>query len=108
MRRSAVGSCSDNDDIGKTGLFMILSSSLTSQLNRGDVDPAPLLPALQRAFGKLHALGAFEQLVFIRRVFADVADEHLPLLLKTVVVGDVLRDLLPVAIEIVGPLLVRI
>src|SRR5437588_13069211 len=91
-----------------TGLFMVLVLCLASHLDRGDVDPAPLAPALQRAFGELNALGAFQQRIFIRRVFADVADERLPLLLETVVVGDVLRQLLPVAVEVVGALLVRV
>src|SRR6185295_3532530 len=73
-------------------------------LDRGDVDPAPLAPALQRAFGELHALGAFQQRVFIGRVLADVTDEHFPLLLEPVVVDDVVRNLLPVGVEIMGAL----
>src|SRR3954454_8038497 len=104
IERSAFGSFIDSDEIGSTGLFMALSS----HLDRRDVDPAPLLPALQRAFRKLHALGAFQQRIFVRRVLADVPDEHLPLLLEAVIVGRVLRQLLPVGIEIVQALLVRI
>src|ERR1700710_654561 len=98
------GSFSDNDDCGMTGLFIVLSS----HLYRGDVDPAALAPALQRAFGELHALGAFQQRILVRRVVADVANEHFPLLLETVVVSAVFGELLPVGIEIVGPLLVWI
>src|SRR6202163_137796 len=78
------------------------SWSLSSHLDRGNVDPAPFAPALQRAFGELHALGAFQQRIFIRRVLADMTDEHFPLLLEPVVVGHILRQLLPVGIEIVG------
>src|SRR5947209_13577524 len=89
IERSAFGNFIDSDEIGSTGLFMALSS----HLDRSDVDPAPLLPALQRAFRELHALGAFQQRVFVRRFLADVADEHLPLLLEAVVVGRVLRHL---------------
>src|SRR5262245_48184085 len=79
-----------------------------SELDRCDVDPAPLLPALQRAFGELYALGAFEQREFVRRVLVDVADEHLPLLLEAVVVHDIVRHLLPIAMEVMQPLLVRV
>src|ERR1700751_6376441 len=104
MERSAFGSLKDNDDIGWTGLFMAPSSGL----DRSDVDPAPLLPALQRAFGELHALGAFQQRKFVGRILANVPDEHFPLLLETVVVDDILRQLLPVAVEIVQTLLVGI
>src|SRR6185437_12689969 len=82
--------------------------NVPSHLDRGDIDPAPLAPALQRAFGELHALGAFQQRELVRRILADVADEHLPLLFETIVVADILRQLLPVAIEIVHPFLVRI
>src|SRR3984957_17109017 len=99
MPRAAVGSCSDSDDLGKTGLFMAV---ISSHPDRSDVDPAPLAPAFQRAFGQLHALGAFQQRILIRRVLADVADEHFPLLLETVVVGSILRQLLPVGVKIVG------
>src|SRR6516225_4698159 len=88
-----------------TGLFM---AALSSQLDRRHVDPAALAPALQRAFGKLHALGAFQQRVFVGRAFADVANEQLPLLLETVVVGEIVRQLRPVAIKIVQPFLVGI
>src|SRR5580700_2330806 len=98
IERSAFGSRSDSDDVGSTGLFMATTSS---KLDRRDIDPASLAPALRRAFGKLHALCAFEQRVLIRRILADVTDEHLPLLFKTVVVGIVLRQLLPVGIEVV-------
>src|SRR4051794_6080755 len=76
--RSALGNFSDSDEIGSTGLFMAFSS----HLDRSDIDPAPLLPALQRALRELHALGAFQQRVFIRRVLAEVADEHFPLFLE--------------------------
>src|SRR6202163_336429 len=78
------------------------SWSLSSHLDRGNVDPAPFAPALQRAFGELHALGALQQRILIRRVLADVANEHFPLFLETVVVRAVFRELLPVGIEIVG------
>src|SRR4051812_3224747 len=104
IERSAFGSFIDSDEIGSTGLFMALSS----HLDRGDVDPAPLLPALQRAFGELHALGAFQQRVLVWRILADVADEHLPLLLEPVVVGGVFRQRLPVGVKIMGALFVRI
>src|SRR5919201_262682 len=97
MPRSAVGNLIDSDDIGRTGLFIETSS----YPDGGDVDPAPLLPALQRAFGELHALGAFEQRELVGRVFADVADEHRPLFLEAVVVDGVIRQLLPVGVEIV-------
>src|SRR6202051_5380426 len=104
MPGSAFGNFSDSDEAGNTGLFMALSS----HLDRRNVDPAPFAPALQRAFGELHALGAFQQRILIRRVLADVANEHLPLLLETVVIRAVYRELLPVGIEIVGTFFVRI
>src|ERR1700722_4817564 len=104
MARSAVGSLSDSADIGKTGLFMVGPS----HLDRSDVDPAPFAPALQRAFRKLHALGAFEQRILVGRILADVANEHFPLLFKAVVVDRVLRQLLPVGMEIVGTFFVWI
>src|ERR1700742_4949247 len=99
MPRFAVGNFSDSDETGKTGLFMVV---IPSNLDRSDIDPAPLAPALQRTFGKLHALGAFQQRELMRRILADMADEHLPLLFEAVVVDGVLRQLLPVGIEIVG------
>src|SRR3954452_454523 len=104
IERSAFGNFSDSDEIGSTGLFMALSS----HLDRRDVDPAPLLPALQRAFRQLHALDALQQRVLIRRVLREVADEHFPLLFKTIVVGRVLRHFLPVGVKIVGAFFVRI
>src|SRR5579872_5408471 len=105
MAPLAVGNFSDSDEAGITGLFM---AALLSKLDRRNIDPALLAPALQRAFGELYALGAFEQRELVRRVFADVTDEHLPLFLEAVVVGRVLRQLLPIAIEVVQALLVRI
>src|SRR3984957_11394293 len=105
MARSAVGSLRDSEDIGKIGLLMVV---IPSHLDRSNVDPAPFAPALQRAFRRLHALGALEQRILVGRVLADVADEHFPLLFEAVVVDGVLRQLLPVGIEIVGALLVGI
>src|ERR1700704_3484848 len=105
IERSVFGSFSDSDETGKTGLFMAATSS---QLDRSDFDPALFAPALQRAFRELHTLGAFQQRVLVGRIFADVADEHFPLLLKAVVVRAVLRDLLPVGVKIVGTFLVGI
>src|SRR6266567_6810825 len=106
---------SNPDHLGRKILDCFASLAMTttqaseiSGHDRGDVDPAPLFPALQRAFGKLHALDAFEQRELVGRILVDVADEHLPLLLEAVVVADVVRQLLPIAIEIVQPLLVRI
>src|SRR5258708_39224612 len=84
------------------------SWSCSSHLDRGDVDPAPFAPALQRAFRKLHALGAFQQRIFLWSVFADVANEPFPLLLEAVVVDGVLRQRLPVAIEILCAFLVGV
>src|SRR4051812_288285 len=78
IERSAFGSLSDKEDMGWMGLFIVASSDL----DRGDVDPAPLLPALQSAFGELHALDALEQRELVRRILVDMADEHLPLLLE--------------------------
>jgi hypothetical protein len=61
------------------------SSSSSGQ--RRHVDPAPLLPALQRGLDQLHALGAFGQRPAVGRVFDHVADEGLPLDLEAVVVA---------------------
>src|SRR5260221_11330815 len=105
MQRSAIVNCSDSDETGKTGLFMVM---ISSHPDWRDVDPALLAPARERAFGQLHALGAFQQRVFIRRVLADVANEHFPLFFEAVVVRAVFWELLPVGIEIVVALLVRI
>ena len=41
--------------------------------------PAPLAPAPEAEFGKLHALDAFQEVERPRRVLHDVADEVLPL-----------------------------
>src|SRR6185312_4827456 len=46
--------------------------------------------------------------ILIGRILADMADEHFPLLLETVVVDDVFWNLLPVSIEVMGALLIRI
>src|SRR5262245_62093180 len=67
----------------------------TSHLQRGDVDPAPLFPALGRRFDKLKPLRAFEQRVLERRIFIELSDEHLPLDLEAVVVIAGARHLLP-------------
>src|SRR5947199_9953343 len=75
-----------------------ITSTLVQQASgrdRGDVDPAPLLPALQRALGELHALDAFQQRELVGCILVDVTDEHLPLLPKAVVVGDIVGQLLP-------------
>src|SRR5205085_9140317 len=42
-----------------------------SHLQRGNIDPAPLLPALVRGLDQLQALGAFEQRPFERRIFVQ-------------------------------------
>ncbi len=66
-----------------------------SHLQCRDVDPAPLLPALETGLGELHALGTFQQRPFERRAFVEMADEHLPLGLEAVVVGGAVRHLAP-------------
>src|SRR5437762_14264021 len=59
-----------------------------SYLQRGYLDPTPFGPALQPQFRKLHALGAFHQIVFPRCAGDHMADEILPLDLEAVFVGD--------------------
>src|SRR5712691_9650766 len=51
-------------------------ATITSHLQRRDVDPAPFLPALEPGFGELHALGALDQRPFERGALIEVADEH--------------------------------
>src|SRR5215472_14428204 len=66
----------------------------TSHLQRRDVDPAALLPALESGLGELHALGAFGERPFERRALVEMADEDLPFGLEAVVVI-IARDLAP-------------
>src|SRR5437762_3040541 len=79
-----------------------------SRRERRDINPAPLLPALQGAFHKLDALGALDERIPIGGILDDMSDEHLPLDLEAVVVDLVIRDLLPAAAKIDGLPLVRI
>src|SRR5690349_21187213 len=64
------------------------------------VDPAALLPALQRAFDELDALRALDQRVRVGGILDDVADEHLPLRLEAVVVDGVVRHRHPGLAEV--------
>src|SRR5437879_3417082 len=81
---------------------------LALQFQAGNVDPASRAPGLQRALHKLQPLCAFQQIPPERRAFADVTDEKLPFGLERVVVGPVVRNLLPVCAEIVGLTHVRV
>src|SRR4051812_21486793 len=47
-----------------------------SHLQRGNVDPTPLLPALVGGLDQLQALGALQQRPLERRVFIEMPDEH--------------------------------
>src|SRR5450759_4600718 len=58
------------------------------------------MPALDTFFGELHSLSAFEQAPAPGLILDHVAQEKLPLALEGIVVGVLLRDLLP-AFEIV-------
>src|SRR5260221_1554074 len=73
-----------------------------------NVDPAPRAPRFQCAVDQLQPLCALQQVPFERRVFANVADEKLPFGLERVVVGLVVRNLLPVGAKIVRLTHVRI
>src|SRR5687768_14373423 len=74
---------------------LIFIARPSSQRERGHVDPAPLLPALQRGLDELHALGALGQGPLVGRVFGHVADEGLPLQLEAVVVALAVGHVLP-------------
>src|SRR5260221_4944636 len=69
-------------------------------LQPGNVDPAPRAPRFQCAVDQLQPLCALQQVPFERRVFANVADEKLPFCLERVVVGPVVRNILPVCAKI--------
>src|SRR4030088_528407 len=58
----------------------------SSHLQRRDIDPTSLLPALEPGLGQLHAFGAFHQRPLERRDVVEMADEHLPFRLEAVVV----------------------
>src|SRR5215471_14505696 len=77
----------------------LLAMTHSSYVELRHVHPAPLCPALEPELGELHALGAFGEVVLPRRSGHHVADEVLPLDLEAVVVGDVLRQLLPLVEE---------
>src|SRR6478672_42141 len=68
------------------GRVIVIAMVPASDVQRGDVDEAALLPRLQRGLDQLHALGTFGQRPLVRRVLDHVADEVLPLDLEAVVV----------------------
>src|SRR5690242_19847319 len=86
----------------------IFAMARSSDVELRHVEPAPLGPALQAQLGELHARGALGEIMLPRRAGDDVADEVLPLDLEAVVVGDVLRQLLPLVEELHGLRHVRI
>jgi hypothetical protein len=67
-----------------------------------------LFGGLESEFGELDTFDAFEQVVFIGHVHVDVFEEVLPLGLEAVVVGFLLRHLVPIFIEVDGLRDVRI
>src|SRR6478609_3199595 len=67
----------------------------SSHLQRRDIDPAPLLPALEPGLRQLHALGAFHQRPLERCAVVEMTDEHLPFDLEAIVVVGAVRDLAP-------------
>src|SRR4029079_9858339 len=67
-------------------LHRVREPAPSSPLQRRDIDPAPLLPALEPGLGQLHALGAFHQRPLERCTVVEMADEHLPFRLEAVVV----------------------
>src|SRR6185295_9253702 len=73
-----------------------------SQRERGDVDPAPLLPARERRLDELDALGAFLERPLVGSGIDDVADEVLPLDLEAVVVDLRVGNRLPLVVEVHG------
>src|SRR5258708_4629826 len=77
-------------------------------LQSGNVDPAPRAPRFQSAVDQLQPLRTLQQVPSERRAFAYVVDEKLPFGFERVVVGLVVRGLLPVRAEIVGLAHVRI
>src|SRR5581483_923687 len=83
-----------------SGAFMALVRRLGLEL--GHVDPAPLLPAAQRAVDELQALGALDEIPAERGAFADVPDEELPFGLERVLAGGRVRNFVPVCEEIVA------
>src|SRR4029077_16789708 len=76
-----------SDCRGEACLAPMRVDARASHLQRGDVDPAPLLPAPYPRLRKLHAVGALEQRPFERSVLKEMAEENLPLRLEAVVVG---------------------
>src|SRR5215813_10685868 len=79
-----------------------------SEFELRHVDPAPLLPACERAFDKLHALRPLEQVPAVGGIPDDVANEGLPLQLEAVVEGLRLRHRLPALVEVDRLLDVRV
>src|ERR1700733_6583904 len=78
----------------------IVATSGSSNLDVGNVEPAPFRPALQAEFGELHAFDAFDKFMVPRRIRHDVTDKIFPLNLEAVLIDDIFRDLLPLRIEV--------
>src|SRR5205807_4889070 len=76
------------------------SNSAWSDLQLGQIDPAPLGPALVSDLRELHAPGAGEQIPRERPALRDMPQEQLPLRAESVLVGVVVRNLLPAGEEI--------
>src|SRR5262245_41790786 len=108
------GKCAASDSVygasrpSAAGRGTMIDMRISSDLQRGHVDPAPLLEALVGALDELHALGALDQRVLERGVLDDVADEHLPFRLETVLVDDIVRHFLPAVVKVDGLLLVGV
>src|SRR6476661_3461956 len=81
---------------------------LALQCQSGNIDPASRAPGFPGAVDQLQPLRALQQVPFERRTFAYVADEELPFGLERIVVGLVVRNLLPVRAKIVSLTHVRV
>src|SRR5208282_206027 len=79
-----------------------------SALQLGNVDPAPLGPALEAELGELDAFGPREQIPAEGSAFHDVPDVELPLRLEAVGIGLGVRYLLPLGEEVVATQRIRV
>src|SRR5207249_11908141 len=72
-----------------------LHDALPISLERRYIHPGALTPGLQALFGQLYTFGAFQQGPLERLSLHDILQEQFPFHLERIVVGHLLRHLLP-------------